>query len=133
MPKRRIQVPVAGLTQSPPSTLITWNNTIETYFLTSNIAGMKGIFDLSKQAEVPKYADIIYKSVVSKKKPLQVQPYTQKNLDPNHPLWTEEMCKRFKEWQAGGCKQMREKACKLKQQLLRVIYSNVPCTVMGRR
>lgn len=86
----------------PKPTSLTWEKDIRGYFLPGDVACMKGTFDLSKKEDVAKFADGIYEQVSTGKMPLQMAPFTQSNPDPKHPMWTDQMCKNFKEWQAGG-------------------------------
>lgn len=58
----------------------------------------KGGFDLSKKEDVKEHADDIYLKTKNKLMPKQMPPWTQKNPDPAHPLWTDKMCEDFKAW-----------------------------------
>jgi tyrosinase len=86
-----------------PSSSVTWANTIAGFFLPQDAACMKRSFDLTKQADVAKNAPQIYDAVANKRMPLQMAPFTQENPDPNHPLWTADMCAKFKAWMDAGC------------------------------
>jgi len=88
----------------PTPTSATWDNTIKAYFLPADVTCMSGSFDLSKQEDVAKNASAIYSAVSGKSMPLQMSPWTQSNPDPNHPLWSQEMCDTFNAWWKGGCK-----------------------------
>jgi len=94
-----------GKDPNPPTpTTTTWDNTIKDYFLPADVACMKNSFDLSDHQDVANNASLIYAAVIDKSMPLQMLPYTQQNLDPNHPLWTTEKCNTFKAWMDNGCK-----------------------------
>ena len=54
--------------------------------------------DLSKKEDVQENADNIYFMTKNKKMPKQMLPWTQKNPDPAHPLWTDQMCINFQAW-----------------------------------
>lgn len=61
-----------------------------------------GCFDLSNKNDVKASAPGIYLRVTDKSMPMQIPPWTQKNPDPEHPLWTEEICNSFKAWMDAG-------------------------------
>ncbi|KAB5516965.1 hypothetical protein GE09DRAFT_1159092 [Coniochaeta sp. 2T2.1] len=98
------QDPGPGPHPGPTPSDVTWDGTIKGYFLPSDVKCMTeaGGFDLSKKDDVVKYADAIYKAVVDGGMPMQMKPYSQKNPDPNHPLWTTQMCNNFKAWKNGN-------------------------------
>jgi tyrosinase len=88
----------------PPSS-VTWFNTIKNYFLPEDSACMlkEYGFNLSDYDDVYLHSAAIYDSTRNKRMPLQMPPYTQKNPDPKHPLWTTEMCGKFHAWMLNGC------------------------------
>ncbi|KAK0732031.1 hypothetical protein B0H67DRAFT_640343 [Lasiosphaeris hirsuta] len=90
--------------QTPVKASVTWESTIKDYFLPSDVKCMidAGGFDLSQKDDVKANADDIYTRVKNKTMPKQMPPFTQKNPDPKHPLWTQEMCDNFKAWKDTG-------------------------------
>ncbi|KAF7184228.1 hypothetical protein CNMCM7691_004853 [Aspergillus felis] len=90
-------------TPPPPPTTATWEDPIKGYFLPQDRDCMKGLFDLSSHDSVKQNAAVILEAVTNKSMPKQMAPYTQESPDPNHPLWTDDMCNTFKAWMQNGC------------------------------
>ncbi|GFF41023.1 hypothetical protein IFM51744_04665 [Aspergillus udagawae] len=88
-----------------PPTSVTWFNTIKDYFLPSDQSCMlrEYGYDLSNYDDVKLHSAAIYDATVHKRMPLQMEPWTQENPDPSHPLWTDEMCNNFKAWMLNDC------------------------------
>lgn len=84
---------------------ITWYNTIQGYFLPSDVSCMQREYgyDMSNADDVSLHAAAIYDATSHQRMPLQMPPFTQDNPDPKHPLWTKEMCENFHNWLLNGC------------------------------
>ncbi|GFF58277.1 hypothetical protein IFM62136_03734 [Aspergillus lentulus] len=89
----------------PLPTGITWNNTIKDYFTQDDVDCMVSEYgyNLRQYEDVKYHCHNIYWAVASGRMPLQMDPYTQSNPDPKHPLWTVEMCDNFRAWMLVGC------------------------------
>ncbi|KAL2850685.1 Di-copper centre-containing protein [Aspergillus pseudoustus] len=89
----------------PPPTDVTWHNTIKYYFKERDIACMRSEYgySLGQYEDVVYHHANIYEATVSGRMPLQMAPYTQKKPDPEHPLWTAEMCENFRAWMLNKC------------------------------
>jgi hypothetical protein len=88
----------------PPAS-VTWFNTIKDYFLESDKTCMLYAYgyDLGNYDHVRLHSGAILDATSSKRMPLQMSPWSQENPDPNHPLWTPEMCDTFRAWMLNGC------------------------------
>ena len=89
-----------------PVSNITWFNTIKNYFLLKDVKCMlhEYGYDLSDYDDVVLHGAAIYDAVLHKRMPLQMSPYTQDNPNPEHPMWTTDMCSKFNDWLNDGCK-----------------------------
>ena len=83
----------------------TWFDKIKTYFLPDDVVCMlhEYGYDLSDYDDVALHSSAILDAVQHKRMPLQMDPFTQENPDPNHPFWTDEMCTNFAGWISNGC------------------------------
>ncbi|KAH6873586.1 Hemocyanin, ig-like domain-containing protein [Coprinopsis sp. MPI-PUGE-AT-0042] len=84
---------------------ITWYDTIQKYFLPGDVTCMKFEYgyDLSDYDDVMLHSGAIYDACSNKRMPLQMPPFTQDNPDPDHPMWSQQMCDNFKIWMFNGC------------------------------
>ncbi|KAF9893896.1 hypothetical protein FE257_010066 [Aspergillus nanangensis] len=88
-----------------PPTSVTWFNTIRGYFKDEDRVCMRSEYgyDLGNYTHVRLHGGAILDATASKRMPLQMAPYSQDNPDPEHPLWTAEMCENFRVWMLNGC------------------------------
>lgn len=88
-----------------PPTSITWFNTIKGYFKNEDRACMRSEYgyDLFNYEHVKLHCGAILDATASRRMPLQMGKYSQDNPDPDHPLWTAEMCENFRAWMLNGC------------------------------
>ncbi|KAJ5629031.1 hypothetical protein N7490_011259 [Penicillium lividum] len=91
----------------PPPTNVTWHNTIKHYFKDQDIACMRSEYgyNLGQYEDVVYHHANIYEATVSGRMPLQMPPFSQVNPDPENPLWTAEMCEKFRAWMLNKCPQ----------------------------
>jgi tyrosinase len=89
----------------PPASTATWNNTINDYFLSSDVTCMlhEYGYDLSNPDDVALHSAAIYDATVHQRMPLQMPPFSQEKPDPKHPMWTADMCNTFNIWRLNGC------------------------------
>jgi tyrosinase len=92
-------------TTVPPGPPVTWYDTIKAFFLPGDVVCMQNEYgyDLSSVEDVTLHSGAIYDATVHRRMPLQMPPYTQQNPDPDHPLWTADMCEKFQSWMLDGC------------------------------
>ncbi|KAL4772384.1 hypothetical protein BDW60DRAFT_207379 [Aspergillus nidulans var. acristatus] len=93
-------------------TTVTWFNTIRGYFKDADRACMRSEYgyDLFNYDHVMLHADAILDATAGRRMPLQMGKFTQDDPDPEHPLWTVEMCENFRAWLLNGCPKGTEPA-----------------------